>query len=255
MTAPPRVRLLGCEIDRLDMEEVVARCQRQIEAGEPAQHMAVNAAKVVAMHRDENLRRIVNRCELITADGQAVVWAARVLGDRLPSRVAGIDLMTELLDLAERKGYGVFILGARADVLERAVERLRRRHPRLRIVGCRHGYFAEAQEPEVVAQIRAARPDLLFVAISSPRKEYFLGRWGRELDVPFYMGVGGAIDIVAGITRRAPRPLQRLGLEWAYRLAQEPRRLARRYLVTNSRFLELTLREAARRRRHRAGAT
>src|SRR4029453_11702926 len=115
-----------------------------------------------------------------------------------------------------------------------AVARLRELHPRLEVGGHRHGYFSDADEPSVAAQIRAARPDLLFVAMSTPRKEYFLGRWGPELDVPFPMGVGGAVDVIAGITKRAPRILQRLGLEWAFRLAQEPRRLFRRYLVTNS---------------------
>jgi N-acetylglucosaminyldiphosphoundecaprenol N-acetyl-beta-D-mannosaminyltransferase len=144
------------------------------------------------------------------------------------------------------------VLGAEREVLERAVARLRELHPRLEFVGHRHGYFSDADEPSVAAEIRAARPDLLFVAISTPRKEYFLGRWGPELDVPFSMGVGGAIDVVAGVTKRAPRSLQRLGLEWAFRLAQEPRRLFRRYLVTNSEFVALTLRDLAELRARRA---
>jgi N-acetylglucosaminyldiphosphoundecaprenol N-acetyl-beta-D-mannosaminyltransferase len=117
------------------------------------------------------------------------------------------------------------------------------------VAGHRDGYYSAAEERTVAEQIRASRPDLLFVAMSSPRKEYFLGRWGETLDVPFSMGVGGAIDVLAGVTRRAPRRLQTLGLEWAYRLAQEPRRLMRRYLVTNSLFIVMTLRSAGRRRR------
>ena len=120
------------------------------------------------------------------------------------------------------------------------------------VAGYRDGYFSEAEEPSVAAEIRAARPDLLFVAMSTPRKEYFLGRWGAELDVPFSMGVGGALDVVAGVTKRAPRLLQRLGLEWAFRLAQEPRRLFRRYLVTNSAFVALTLRDVTEVRAPRA---
>ena len=209
--------------------------------------MAVNAAKIVAMRNDDELRRLVDDCELITADGQAVVWASRLLGDPLPVRVAGIDLMLELMALAERRGYRVYVLGAHQDVLEQALANLRERHPRLRVAGYHHGYFSAAEEPSVAAEVRAARPDLLFVAMSTPRKEYFLGHWGPELDVPFAMGVGGAVDVVAGVTRRAPRVLQRLGLEWAFRLAQEPRRLFRRYLVTNLAFVGLTLRHLARR--------
>jgi N-acetylglucosaminyldiphosphoundecaprenol N-acetyl-beta-D-mannosaminyltransferase len=244
-----RAEVLGCVIDRLDMGEAARRCDAYVRYGSGAQHMAVNAAKIVAMRHDRTLRRLVDECDLVTADGQAVVWASRLLGDPLPTRVAGIDLMLELLALAERRGYSVYFLGARADVLARAIVRLRERHPQLEIAGCRDGYFSEAEEPAVATSIRAARPDLLFVAMSTPRKEYFLGRWGPELDVPFSMGVGGAVDVVAGITKRAPLPLQRLGLEWAFRLLQEPRRLFKRYLVTNLVFIGLTLRQLGRRRR------
>jgi UDP-N-acetylglucosamine 2-epimerase (non-hydrolysing) len=239
-----RAQLLGTAIDRLEMDEVVARCERSIDARAPIQHVAVNAAKVVAMQQDQGLRQIVNRCELITADGQSVVWASHLLGDPLPSRVTGIDLMEQLFELAERRRYRVYVLGGRADVLDTAIQRLRQRHPRLELAGYRDGYFSADEEPAVAAQIRRARPDMLFVAMPTPRKEYFLARWGDELEVPFSMGVGGAIDVLAGVTRRAPAVLQRLGLEWAFRLAQEPRRLFRRYLVTNSRFVLLTLRQA-----------
>ena len=247
-----RVEVLGCAIDRVDMDEAARRCEAYVSARAGAQHMAVNAAKLVAMRRDEALRRLADDCDLVTADGQAVVWASRLLGDPLPTRVAGIDLMLELVALAERRGYRVYFLGARADVLDRAIARLRALHPRLVVAGSRDGYFSDDEEPSVAAEIRAARPDLLFVAMSTPRKEYFLGRWGAELDVPFSMGVGGSIDVVAGVTRRAPRLLQRLGLEWAFRLAQEPRRLFRRYLVTNSAFVALTLRDVTEVRAPRA---
>jgi N-acetylglucosaminyldiphosphoundecaprenol N-acetyl-beta-D-mannosaminyltransferase len=240
-----RAHVLGCEIDRLTIHEAVERCEHHIEARVSAQHMAVNAAKVVAMQDDSELLRLVNSCEIVTADGQAIVWASRLLRDPLPSRVTGIDLMQELLALAERKGYGVYLLGARADVLEQAMARMRRLHPGLRIVGHRDGYFSESEEQGIVAAIRGSQPDLLFVAMPSPRKERFIGRWRDELEIPFCMGVGGAFDVMAGVTRRAPRPLQRLGLEWAFRLAQEPRRLLRRYLVGNWRFITLTLRGAA----------
>jgi N-acetylglucosaminyldiphosphoundecaprenol N-acetyl-beta-D-mannosaminyltransferase len=237
--APPRAHVLGCPIDRLDMPQTLARCEDLIHRREFAQHVAINAAKLVAMQHDPELRRIVEACELVSADGQAVVWASRLLGDPLPERVAGIDLMQELFALAERRGFRIFILGAKADVLEQARARIMERHPRLQLVGTRDGYFTEEEGATVAEEVRGARPDILFVAISSPRKEYWLGRYGRAIDVPFVMGVGGAIDIVAGTTQRAPGPLQRVGLEWAYRLAQEPRRLWRRYAVTNIQFVFL----------------
>ncbi len=227
------------------MDQTLTRIDGLIEGRGFAQHVAINAAKLVAMRSDEELSEIIRRCEVISADGQSVVWASRLLGDPLPSRVAGIDLMHELLARAEQRGYGVFILGAKPDVLESACEQILERHPRLRLVGRRDGYFSQADDAAVADEIKAARPDILFVAISSPRKEYWLGRHGREIDVPFVMGVGGSVDVIAGITRRAPRVFQRLGIEWLYRLAQEPRRLWRRYLVTNARFLSLLIRELA----------
>jgi N-acetylglucosaminyldiphosphoundecaprenol N-acetyl-beta-D-mannosaminyltransferase len=250
-TVADRAQVLGCAIDRIDMSEAARRCDRFIRSRAGAQHMAINAAKIVAMRHDPELRALVDRCELVTADGQAVVWASRLLGDPLPARVAGIDLMFELLALAEERGYRVYLLGAQTETMRAAVARLRERYPRLIIAGYHDGYFSDEEEPFVAAEIRAARSDLLFVAMPTPRKEYFIGRWGPELGVAFSMGVGGAIDVVAGVTRRAPRFLQRMGLEWAFRLAQEPRRLMRRYLVTNSQFIALTLRDLGRSRRRR----
>ncbi len=238
-----RAIVLGCAIDRLDMESTLARCERFIQTGEFAQHIAINAAKLVAMRTDPELREVARRCELVSADGQAIVWASRLLGDALPCRVAGIDLMHRLLERSAAKGYRVYILGARPEVLARAVERLHERYPSLVLAGCRDGYFAPSEDEQVAAEIRAARPDILLVAMSSPRKEYFLGTRGRELGIPFVMGVGGAIDIAAGVTRRAPVPMQRLGLEWLFRLLQEPRRMLRRYAVSNYRFVVLLARE------------
>lgn len=231
-----RLTFLGLPIDGLDMDETVRRCEELIEERAGAQHVCLNAAKVVAVEHDERLREIVRDCELVSADGQSVVWAARLLGRRLPERVAGIDLMHRLLALAEERGYRVFILGARRDVLDEAVRRLREQHPRLELAGTRDGYFTDAQNDEVCDEIRAARPHILFVAMSSPKKEYWLAEHGRRLEVPLLVGVGGAIDVVAGVARRAPRWMQRAGLEWFFRFLQEPRRLARRYVVTNVRF-------------------
>jgi N-acetylglucosaminyldiphosphoundecaprenol N-acetyl-beta-D-mannosaminyltransferase len=244
----PRLRLLGCPIDAVGMAEAVARCEKAIGAKRYLQQVSVNAAKFVAMSEDGPLREMVAASDLITADGQSVIWAARLLGVRLPERVAGIDLMERLLEVADRKGYRVYVLGARREVLETALEQLRARHPRLIIAGARDGYYEDSAVEQVCEEIRAARADILFVAMSSPRKEHFLGGHGESLGVHFAMGVGGSIDVIAGLTRRAPRAIQRLGLEWAYRLGQEPRRLAWRYLRTNSRFAWMVLRAMLTRR-------
>jgi N-acetylglucosaminyldiphosphoundecaprenol N-acetyl-beta-D-mannosaminyltransferase len=238
----PRAEVLGCRIDRLDMRATLAEVERVIASRRYTQHMAINAAKLVTMHEDARLREIVGGCGLVNADGQSVVWASRMLGDPLPERVAGTDLMHELLALAEEKGYRVYFLGARAEVLERALERLRETYPALQVAGARDGYFSDDEEAGVAAAVATSRADILFVAMSSPRKEYFLGAHGPRLGVPFVMGVGGSIDVVAGVTRRAPLVWQRAGCEWLYRLLQEPRRMFRRYAVTNTRFAMLVAR-------------
>jgi N-acetylglucosaminyldiphosphoundecaprenol N-acetyl-beta-D-mannosaminyltransferase len=237
--------VLGCRIDALTMDETVERCAESIEHGGWVQHVCVNAAKLVRMRQDERLARIVADCGLVSADGQSVVWASRVLRRPLPERVAGIDLMHRLLALAAERGYRVYVLGARQDVLELAASRLREQYPELRLVGYRNGYFRDDENERVASEIRAAAPHILLVAISSPRKEQWLAEHGPSLGVPFAMGVGGAVDVVAGITARAPQWMQRAGLEWFFRFAQEPRRLAMRYLVTNTTFIWLVLRELA----------
>lgn len=251
-TRSPRADVLGYPVDRVDLDGALERCRELIEAGRPAPLVSLNASKVVALRNDRRLRDLVGRSALVLADGMPVVWASRLLGDPLPERVTGIDLMGRLLRLAEERGYRVYVLGARRDVLERALTTIRARHPRLVVAGCRDGYFRAEESDAVAAEIRAARPDILFVAMSSPGKEYWIDEQGPSLGVPLLMGVGGAVDVWGGVVSRAPGWMQRTGLEWLYRLSQEPTRLWRRYLVTNTIFLALLGRELARRRLRKA---
>lgn len=246
-----RVEFLGVPLDPLGMEETVALIDRAIARRVCLKHVVVNVAKLVAMRRDPALHRDVVESDLINVDGMGVVWGARLCGVRTGRRVAGIDLMERLLDLCERRGYRPFILGAKPEVLERAVARLRTRHPDLRLAGWQHGYFTPEEEPLVVEAIRRSGADCLFVAMSSPVKERFTQQYREALGVPFLMGVGGSVDVLAGLTRRAPVWVQRCGLEWAFRVAQEPRRLWRRYWRTNTAFAGLLLAELAGRRSRR----
>jgi N-acetylglucosaminyldiphosphoundecaprenol N-acetyl-beta-D-mannosaminyltransferase len=251
MSSPlsPRAHVLGCEIDRLTMQETIDRIEKIIELREPSQQMAVSATNVVALHEDPKLREIARNCALVSADGQGVVWASKLLGDPLPQRVNATDLMELLFAVAEEKGYRVYILGATQRVLEQAVARLREQYPRLHFAGYRNGYFDDNEDGEIVAAIRESRADILFAAMPSPRKEYWLAAHREELRVPFVMGVGGGIDVVAGLTRRAPLWMRRAGLEWFFRMMQEPRRLFRRFLVGNAKFMTLFVRERWTRRR------
>jgi len=241
------VELLGCRIDRLGLDATAERCRDAVVRKERIHHVSLAAAKIIYARNDQRLAAILQEAQLVNADGQSVVWASRLLGDPLPERVPGIDLMLRLLEIAEAEAFRIFFLGARADVLAQALTNLRARHPRLMIAGSHHGYFDADSSEQICAGINMARPDILFVAMSSPQKEYWVGDYGPVLDVPVIVGVGGSLDVVAGVVRRAPRWIQRTGFEWAFRLLQEPRRLWRRYLFTNTQFVGIVAAAVARR--------
>jgi N-acetylglucosaminyldiphosphoundecaprenol N-acetyl-beta-D-mannosaminyltransferase len=237
---------LGVPVDALTLEEVLDRVHMTIVGRGRLQIGVVNAAKLVHMRRDQTLRADVLSCDLILADGVPVVWASRLLGHPLPERVAGIDLMLGMLRRGSAHGYRVYCLGASEEVLAAAVDQITTAYPHVGMVGRHHGYFGSHEEPAIAAAIADAKPDILLVAMTSPKKESFLARWSNELCVPVCHGVGGSFDVLAGKVRRAPLAWQRLGLEWLYRVFQEPRRLWRRYLVTNTLFCALVIKELLR---------
>ena len=236
-----RARIFGVWLDLLGMEQTLVRCKELIEECRPVQHVVLNASKVVLMEDVAGLREIIERCDLVSADGMSVVWAGRLLGAPVPERVAGIDLMERLLGLCESERWPVYFLGAKQDVLEAFTQVALAKFPHLVIAGTRDGYFDD--DAAVATEIGAARPRVLFVGMSSPRKEQFLSEHLRGMGPVFAMGVGGSFDVWAGQIRRAPVWMQRAGLEWFHRLSQEPRRMWRRYLVGNARFAGITVRE------------
>ncbi|MDY0086955.1 MAG: WecB/TagA/CpsF family glycosyltransferase [Coriobacteriia bacterium] len=239
-----RGEIFGVPLDLLTMDETVDACVELAERQQAAQHVVLNAGKVIMMHDDRRLHSVVSGCDIVSADGQSIVWAGRVLGLDVPERVAGIDLMARLLAEAEQRGWPVYFLGARDEVLESCVTRLTAQHPRLVVAGQQNGYFDDGWQ--VARTIKDSHAKLVFVGISSPKKEYFLAEHLRDMGPVFAMGVGGSFDVIAGVTRRAPAWMQRSGLEWFYRFAQEPRRMWRRYLVGNARFIGLVMREKVR---------
>lgn len=238
----PVCEVLDVEVHAATCDQVVAYCEASIDRRERLRLGVVNAAKLVHMRGDRLLRESVTSSDLVFADGMSVVWASRVLGNPLPGRVTGIDLFERLLASAARRGDSVFLLGAKQDVLDDLVGVLRARHPDLKIAGTRSGYFSDEQSLEVATEVRNSEATMLFVGISSPKKERFLALHGHQLGVAVCHGVGGSFDVVAGKTQRAPEMWQRLGLEWLYRLLQEPRRMWKRYLVTNTVFVALVAR-------------
>jgi N-acetylglucosaminyldiphosphoundecaprenol N-acetyl-beta-D-mannosaminyltransferase len=246
-----RVEFLGVPLDLLDMDGTVSAVERLTDAGTAATHLGVNAANLVMATDDDAYRSDLAAAELVTADGQSVVWGARLYGIEVPERVTGIDLMRALLDAALRRGWSVYLLGARREVVDTLAARLAAEG--VRVAGWRDGYFNMDQADEVAKTVRDSSATILFVGMPSPRKERFIIHHARAAGIPFSIGVGGSFDVLAGEIRRAPRLMQRLGLEWLFRLVQEPRRLFMRYAVTNTRFLVLLVRGAAGRRRRASG--
>jgi N-acetylglucosaminyldiphosphoundecaprenol N-acetyl-beta-D-mannosaminyltransferase len=231
--------LFGVPVAAITMDTTLGLVEEAVVTRRPLQIGVVNAAKLVNIQRDAELRADVLSSDLVLADGMAVVWASRLLGRGLPERVTGIDLMMGMLTRANAAGYRVYCLGATPEVLGGVLGRIKREYPGIAIAGSHHGYFKETEEGAVAAHIEAARPDILLIAMTSPRKERFLSRWSRQLAVPVCHGVGGSFDVFAGYVQRAPERWQRMGLEWLYRIKQEPRRLWKRYFTTNSAFVAM----------------
>lgn len=243
-----RVHIMGCDIDNLSMEETLMKVESFVGSGRPHQHVAINVDKIVKASHDEQLRQVINGSALVNADGMPVVWASRLLGKALKARVAGVDLFDELMRRSLEKNWRVFLLGAREDVVQGVKVLYEQKYPGLTIAGYHNGYWTPEEEAGVVEQIKAARPDLLFVAISSPKKELFLDRYQAEMQIPFAMCVGGTFDVAVGRVKRAPLWMQKWGLEWFYRFLQEPRRMFKRYFVDDMAFLWLLAKEVASRR-------
>lgn len=253
-TGVSRIDVLGVPVDNLGMEETLGVVEGFIASGRPHQHVVVNVDKLVKARRDAQLHEIISRCALINADGMPVVWASRLLGTPLKERVTGVDLFDALMARSAERGWRVYLLGATGEVVAKVRAVYEARYPALAIAGARNGYWTDAEEPAVAEAVRAACADILFVAISSPKKERFLGRWQSHMGVPFAMGVGGTFDVAAGKVRRAPVFMQRLGLEWLVRFAQEPRRMFRRYFIEDMAFVGILAAEIALRQARRIAA-
>jgi N-acetylglucosaminyldiphosphoundecaprenol N-acetyl-beta-D-mannosaminyltransferase len=229
-------------IDPLSMPEVLLQVENAVQDHVRLNISVVNVAKLIKMRHDALLRESVVSGDLILADGMPLVWLSRLRGLALRERVTGIDLMYRLFEVADQHGLRVFLLGATNEVLEQVVAIAHQRYPGMIIAGIQNGYFSQEQEADVACTIGDSHPDILLVAMSSPRKELFMRRWESLINARVCHGVGGSFDVMAGQVRRAPKWMQRCGLEWFFRLLQEPRRLWKRYLITNVSFLCLAIR-------------
>ena len=231
--APP-IAMLGVPFDNVTTEQTVQLIEEMVASKRPHYLATANVDFVVQATHDVELHRILTDADLVLCDGMPLVWASRLLGNALPERVAGSDLVPLLLQVAEQKGYRVFFLGGQEDVAAKAVENIKAKHPALKIAGLLSPPFTpllEMDHDALCKTIRDARTDLLFVSFGCPKQEKWIAMNYRRLGVPVCMGVGATIDFLAGNMKRAPRWMQRCGLEWIFRLLQEPRRLFKRYFT------------------------
>lgn len=242
-----QIRLAGVPVHRLSIWEAEEEICRRIRERIKTHVVFINAAKVVKYQHDASLRYVMERAGLALADGVPIVWASRLFRESLTGRVNGTDLMERMIERAAQEGFRIFLLGGRQDVVEEAAAVYRRRYPALQIAGMRNGYFSADEEDDVIRQINQSRTDLVLIGMSTPRKELWADTALSSLDVAVCQGVGGSFDVTAGRVARAPVWMQRSGLEWLYRLLQEPRRMGPRYLTTNPLFVWLIFKDAVRR--------
>lgn len=237
------IELFGIKIHPLSKKEFLSLIESNLENGGQIVQNGVNAASIIELVNNDILRKAINNSNLVNIDGISVLLALRFLGYQVPERVACPDLAEDILVLAEKRNYSVFLFGAHETSLQLSRKSLQERFPDLIIAGYRNGYFKAEEELAIVDIINKANSDILFLAMSSPNKELFVEKYREILTVKYFLGVGGFFDILSGLKRRAPMWMQKIGMEWFYRFTQEPKRMWHRYFIGNSKFIWLVIKE------------
>lgn len=236
-----RISFLGVYIDTLTKDQSLYKVIKFISSPNKYHYqISLNVAKLVYAQKNYKLRKIINDADIINADGMPIALAARLLSHRQVTRMGGLDYITGLADKYPYLKF--YFLGAKQEVVEKVVNFYKTRY-NIKIVGYRNGYFSKESIPDVISGINRTNADVLFLALGTPAKEYFLFENRHHLNVKFAVGVGGAFDIIAGKTKRAPDFIQKMSMEWFFRLCQEPRRMWKRYAITNSFFIYYILKE------------
>lgn len=222
------VKILGVPVHPLTMNESVAVLEEKLQKKEQAFVVTANAEIIMMCQQDKEYNTIVSeKADLVLPDGAGAVWAGRYLGNEVPERVAGFDLYNQLLKLSADKGYKAYFFGGAPGVAEAAKNKAEELYPGVQIVGCRNGYFTEAEEENIIKEINDAAPDMLFVALGAPKQEKWLIKYRNQLKPRVLMGIGGSFDVLAGKMERAPKWMQEASLEWAFRLYKQPSRFMR----------------------------
>jgi len=237
------VSLFNIKFSNLTLKETIEIIDSNIRNNIKTIYMDINTDKIVYAYENNYMFDIINSCDIVNPDGMAVFWASKFLGKPLKERIAGVDLFVELIKVSAEKGYRIYFLGAKQEVLEKMIKNIKEKFNNEIIAGYRNGYFEENEEERIVEMINDSGAEILFIGITSPKKELFIERNRDKLNVNFIMGVGGSFDVLAGHIKRAPIWVQKIGMEWLYRVYQEPRRLWKRYAVSNIKFIKIFLLE------------
>lgn len=222
-----QVNILGVNVDAVTMPQAVERVINLIVAGKPSIVATANAEMLLNSTHDAQLKDILNAASLVVPDGAGTVWAARHLGHSMPERVAGFDLVQELMKVAPAHDLKFFLFGAAPGIADKAKLKAESLYPGIKIVGTRNGYFKAEDEPDIIAQIKNSRADILLAALGVPKQEKWLAKYKDKLNVPVSIGVGGTFDVMAGVVKRAPLWMQKARLEWLFRAMLQPSRAGR----------------------------
>ncbi len=220
-----KTEILGVRFDNLTQQEAAQRGRQLLEEDKFHYVVTPNPEFLLAAEKDPEFRRVLNAADLVLPDGIGVVYSAKILGTPLKERVPGIEFAEAMLSALNDMGGRLYLLGAKPGVAEEAGRRICARYPALVLCGTHDGYFKDEQA--ILPEIAAAKPDLLFVCLGAPKQEKWMARWGQHTGAKLAIGLGGCLDVVAGNVQRAPERWQKLGLEWAYRLKKEPKRIGR----------------------------
>ncbi|MCG7408007.1 WecB/TagA/CpsF family glycosyltransferase [Paenibacillus sp. ACRRX] len=223
----PFVPIYGIPFSKLSMQDTVKWLTQAIQERRSTHVITANPIMVMAALENANFMKVMKQSDLVVPDGTGVVWAANYVGDPLPERVTGFDLLHQLMTAGQEYRWRVYMLGASPEVIQEAAARLQQQYPAIEIVGYRDGFFGAAEDDQVVEQISSLQPDILFVARGADTQEPWIAKYRDRLNCTVMMGVGGSFDVISGRSKRAPGWVQSMRIEWLYRLVKEPWRFTR----------------------------
>ena len=222
-----RLEILGVGIDKVNSQQAMVRIGEFIASGKSHQIVTANAEIIYQASKNEKMRNVINKAQMVTADGSGVVWASKQLGEPLEQRVTGIDLVNSICEQSAKDKWKIYILGSAPGVAATAAVNIRNKFPGCNIIGTHHGYFNAKEEKQILAELEQLKPDVLFVALGAPKQEYWIADHLSDLGIPVGMGIGGSMDVLSGNVKRAPKWMQKMSLEWLYRVLIQPARFKR----------------------------